>query len=355
MIGTDPHNLFEREEMERHLSRSEVEVLNRRGLIEPEDHQAALEAYRLSVDWPVWIRLWAGVIGAVFLLTGVLFFFAHNWKEMSPLLRFGILEGAIAVTVVGAALVRFRSTIGQWLLVGASVLTGILIAVYGQVYQAGADAFEVFALWAGLMLVWVVVARFAPLWLFWLMIAETALVLYGGQVLVPDEMASWSTVFLLTGAAAFFSLAVWEWFQKRHGGEWLRGEWIRVGLVLAALFWLSMIPWRWIFDWGYRDSDADLMKVVGTLSWLAAVVGGTWFYTMKRRSILGLSFSIICFTVIFACMTGRLVLEDNWDEPVGWLIAAILAIGIFGGATALIGRLSKLPISTAESSREETV
>ena len=44
-----------------------------------------------------------------------------------------------------------------------SLLTGALLALSGQVYQTGADTFELFAWWAVLILPWVLVSRFSPL------------------------------------------------------------------------------------------------------------------------------------------------------------------------------------------------
>ncbi len=40
----------------------------------------------------------------------------------------------------------------------------ILLAVYGQTYQTGADPYELFFGWAILIIGWVAISRFAPLW-----------------------------------------------------------------------------------------------------------------------------------------------------------------------------------------------
>ncbi|NRB76237.1 MAG: DUF2157 domain-containing protein [Verrucomicrobiales bacterium] len=355
MKGTDAITEGESAEMDRPLSRSELEHLVRSGLVPQEHADRAFAAFRDAVDWVSWLRLWTGAIGATFLLAGVMFFFAHNWQELSPLVRFGVLEAGIVVTVIGAALARFRSAVGQWLLSAASVLTGVLIAVYGQVYQTGADAYEVFALWSVLMLAWVAMARFPPLWVFWLVIVETALMLYAGQVLMPDEMADWSLVMSGMGLVTFGFLALWEWLQGKDRFADFRQDWIRSVMLVAGLFWLSAVLWRWIFDFGYRSETLEASRWIGLALWLAAVGGGIFFYTRVRPSVLGMSLCVLDVAVIVACTFGRVLLEDTWDEPVGWLIAAILAIGIFGGATAVILRFAKGLPDDEESQPGEVV
>lgn len=64
-----------------------------------------------------------------------------------------------------------------WLGAGV-VLTGVLLAVIGQIYQTGADSELLFAGWALLALPWVVIARAPWVWLFWLVLLNTSLALF---------------------------------------------------------------------------------------------------------------------------------------------------------------------------------
>ena len=74
----------------------------------------------------------------------------------------------------------FDRPAGQALLIGASVLTGVLLAVIGQVFQTGADAFELFLVWTVLILPWTLASRSAAHWLVWLVVACTAVSLVTG-------------------------------------------------------------------------------------------------------------------------------------------------------------------------------
>ena len=85
-------------------------------------------------------------------LAGVVFFFAYNWNDLSDIAKFAVIETALAIALGGALLIGLDRVFGQMLLIAASVLTGVLLAVIGQVYQTGADVFELFAAWAVLIL-----------------------------------------------------------------------------------------------------------------------------------------------------------------------------------------------------------
>src|SRR5690606_36100162 len=56
-------------------------------------------------------------------------------------------------------------------LFGAALTTGALLALIGQIYQTGADIWQLFAGWSALMLPWVLLSRSAASWvLLWLVV-----------------------------------------------------------------------------------------------------------------------------------------------------------------------------------------
>lgn len=276
-----------------------------------------------------------------FLLSGVIFFFAWNWRELSPLMRFAILEGGV-VLVTGAALMSgIRGAGGQCLLLTASVLTGVLVAVHGQVYQTGADAFEVFALWAALILGWVLVSRFAPLWLLWLAVLQTAVATWFGQVPVAAGEATWSAMYVALGGLSLGFVAVREWLSGDERFGWLRGEWLRLGLWAMCLFWLSLVAWDAIFDFRWRHQDIPASRPLGLLLWLATVMGGAWFFTRIRPSLSAFGFSVLAAAVIVVVWLGKEIVSGLDEGPGGFLLATLIALGVFAGAASLIARAAR--------------
>ena len=84
----------------------------------------------------------------------MLFFGAFNWEHLGHMQKFGLLEMLIAAFFAGTLLRGLSSIEGRVLLGCASVLVGGLLAVIGQEYQTGADAYLLFLSWAGLIFPW---------------------------------------------------------------------------------------------------------------------------------------------------------------------------------------------------------
>src|SRR5690606_26743262 len=92
-----------------------------------------------------------------------------------------LVEGALVITIALYVALSFRrqfQLIRQLLLLIASIITGSLLALFGQIYQTGADTWQLFFAWAILITPWVVIARFPALWLLWLGLINALLLLY---------------------------------------------------------------------------------------------------------------------------------------------------------------------------------
>ena len=91
--------------------------------------------------------------------------------------KFALVEIVLACCLIGAWKVGLDRIGGQVLLLGASMLVGVFLAVFGQVYQTGADAYQLFVAWAALIFAWVLLGRFGALWIMWLALLNIGLML----------------------------------------------------------------------------------------------------------------------------------------------------------------------------------
>jgi len=346
----DGQDIFERE-----LTRNELDRLVEAGAVEESRREAVLSEFQKSIGWSRWAAQWSTILGAVFLLAGVIFFFAWNWQDLSPMVRFGVLEGGVVLATLAALFGARRLEIRQWLLVAASVLTGVLVAVYGQVYQTGADAFEVFALWAILMVGWVIVSRFAPLWLLWLAVLQTAIATWMSQVLLPASDLDQTAMFLVLGFVSAAFVVVREWLEGRDRFSWLRGEWVRVALVAATVFWFSMVVWEVVFDFHWRSSGAPVLRGIGLLVWIGVVSGGALFYTRVRPSLPSVGTCVLAAAVLVTLWFGRWILDDNFEGAGSWLVAGLVAIGVFSGAAVVIAKDAKFMTDSGVDSHSQEV
>jgi uncharacterized membrane protein len=106
-----------------------------------------------------------------------MFFVAYNWTEVGRFAQFTLVEISIVFAIVVYSFSK-TTLISQVSLVVATFLLGILLALFGQTYQTGADTWQLFFTWAILMLPWAIVGRFSPLWILWLVLINLSIVLY---------------------------------------------------------------------------------------------------------------------------------------------------------------------------------
>jgi uncharacterized membrane protein len=269
-----------------------------------------IQAKFRDTDDTVW-RLWAQrvllVLGAAHFLAGVVFFFAYNWQDLGPFARFGLIQGGLVLAIVASVLAGLHRPAGRALLVAASVLTGVLFAVIGQVYQTGADAWELFAAWSLLVLPWVIASRSSIHWFLWGVLALTAFSTYGGQVLVPLGSIQGGDFTALVGALAIAFLAAFE-LAVRAGLAWLDERWLRVALALIGLATLLGPAIGFVLD-------TDEMALGFMLFLLAAgFLGYAYARVLHEFAVVAIATG---FTAILAMVAGgRIIFEvvgDGWD------------------------------------------
>ncbi|MEG3082074.1 DUF2157 domain-containing protein [Sphingomonas sp. PB2P12] len=112
-------------------------------------------------QWRAFLSLLALWLGTLALAAAVIFFFAFNWTDLDRLAKIGLAEAAILVALLACWRLDLNAVAGKAALTLVSLLVGALLALVGQIYQTGADTFELFACWAVLILPWVLIARYA--------------------------------------------------------------------------------------------------------------------------------------------------------------------------------------------------
>ena len=328
------------------------------GLSEPA-YARAVELAGLSPDARGWTRGADRLLmafGVMAVLAGITAFFAYNWAGLHEFAKFGLIEAGIVAAVVVTAWRGIDSAAGRGALFAAAFLVGILFAIYGQVYQTGADPYGLFMAWAVLIAAWVVIGRQAGLWMLLLILVDLSVILYWTQVLRPDSLALLgqllgplaglfgavtdgglaSLVFILNAGA----LAVWEWFARR-GVPWMQGRWWPRIVAVLTLIVLVSGSLFYIFDirFGARDSWLILS---GPVFFLAFAAASLWYYQFRQIDLFTLTATLLGGIVVITATLGR---GMSWSGPGSALMLALLVIGQTAGAAYWVRQV-------AERSRE---
>ncbi len=175
-------------------------------------------------------------LGVVLLFVAAALFLAANWSALSSWWRMGLVSLAVAVAgAVGASLGVERAG-GRASVALAGLLTGPLLFVYGQCWQTGADAWNLFAGWAVLLLPFSLIVRSPALFLVWTIVVEVALVLFVDQALGLNPRDAPIIAGLAVLNLAFVLIAdVVVRRSARATGDRVRHRWLVRTYVVAAL------------------------------------------------------------------------------------------------------------------------
>lgn len=266
-----------------------------------------------AAAWQHWLERGLLVAGVLLLACGLVFFVAANWSGMGKMARFALVQGVLLGGVL-AYIWRGDDLAGRSALAFCVLAIGALFALYGQTYQTGADPWQLFAAWAlcALPLVWL--AQAAPLWLFWLLLVDLALLrwlMLHGELWLGLHDSAWPlwVLFVVHGAA----LATME----------LRGtgspRWPRQLLYLVTLAPLAAIAFFGIL--GVTDEGA-----LALLVWSLFAAGSFWWYRKRQLEIVALSALVLSAVVLMTTAIGRAF--NDFDNPLVWLLLAALSIGL---------------------------
>jgi uncharacterized membrane protein len=317
--------------LDRPAERQVIEALYGRGLLSAKARDEAVAMLRPPYAWVRFAGVLLLWLGLALILAGVICFFAFNWARMGDALKLALPQVALAACVVGAWRLGLKRTAGQALASVASVMVGVCLAVYGQVYQTGADEYELFLAWTLLILPWAALTRFEPLWLLWLALANTSLVLYADQA--TELRPEWTMVLMggLNGAA----LVVKE-FLRREGLEEFQGRWPRWLILPVALGAPLAASLEAILDLDWRAEGVAGLLLYGFLAALA-----WWHYrsVSPDRGCLGEVMLSLCLLV--SVVAGRWIFEGmsgHFPLALIFLLLGVIFLGIFAlGAWGLRG------------------
>ncbi len=295
-----------------------LETLRQSGLIPPSRYLSAANLVRDHAAWARWAAWALLATGVAHLLSGIVFFFAYNWADMPAITKFLVIDAGLVGCVVGASIVGFDRPVGQSLLIGASVLTGVLLAVIGQVFQTGADAFELFVIWAFLILPWTVASCSAAHWLVWLVVGCLAAGLYTGQALVPRGVLQSEEVTLLPAGLLIIALALRE-IAVHRGATWLAPDWTRQIVLFATLAMLYVTAFGHLFAW--HDS------VAGTALFALALVTGGLAYRRVLASFAAIA-QVAGFAGLYAMALGVRLIDAVIDIDFDDLGRTLFGLGV---------------------------
>ena len=325
--------------LDRHL----LGHLLKSGAITPKHYRSSLIWLHPPHLWAHWAMILMVTFGTALVLSGIVYFFAFNWVALPDLAKFAILQSGMVLAALGAQHVGPGRLIGQLCLLTASVFVGVFLAVFGQVYQSGADAWQLFALWALLIAPWTFLSRFAPLWLIWLGLINLSLALWWSEAmstLTHSAMILNMTLVAINGAALILRESVTR-DRKETGSpiaDWLAPLWTRWLLIVTLL--LCLFPQLFELVTQYDDLDSTGL-LLGMISLLVALA----LFAAYRRFIFDVPAlaMILLMASLLATIAIAVFLDRQDMAAIGvTFFTGLFAIASFALAATYLRRLLAL-------------
>lgn len=256
--------------------------------------------------------------GVALVVSGVILFGAYNWQSLPRLGKLGFLQALVVGFWLAGRLRPADGIESSALLWGASLLVGAHLAVFGQVYQTGADSHSLFTVWSVLILPWCIASRANLFWFTQAILLNVAFVLFWQQR-VGDDFASFALSYAIFN---IFLAGLWIRVRKYH-------EWMSSGLP-DLLFAAALVPLTGAASLAFWEGGLHLFCLLATvLLWVALL--GAYFKQLQTMAVVA---SSVLF--IWGALLTRVFLE------LGEFGMLLIGLGILALLTPTVGFLRKV-------------
>ncbi|MDE1461798.1 DUF2157 domain-containing protein [Spartinivicinus poritis] len=312
-----------------------VDELYAYGYLTAEGKAYALNLLHPHNQWGLWISRLLLILATALILTGVIYFFAFNWARLTPTIKFTTIQVGLVGCLIAAYSYSLQSFVGKIFLLAATVLVGVFLAVFGQVYQTGADAYQLFMGWSLFTLGWTIIANFSVQWVIWLIICNIFVLLWWEQSALPTRSMEDLLYSLLLGINGL-ALVLREYAVQRNY-NWLSVQWLRVVLVIALSIFLIIPIEHCIVDPDSARTSTYISALFGSIT-LAA---GFWVYRFKLFDMWALAIIVLTCCIIATTVAFKLLFEFIGEgESVTFLLMGLASLGVFTAALIYLRAVS---------------
>lgn len=305
---------------EKKITKRELFLLKEYTSIADEDFEKLYTTYGLASEkrWKDFIYWALLVCGIGFSVSGIVFFFAFNWDYMPVAVKFSVVGLAIVCSGYIAVTPRVKERVNKVSLVATSILIGVLLAVFGQTYQTGANAYDLFLTWLVVVIPLTLVSQSTYQWLFFSVLANTTLILACVQRLQVDSVFVGIILVVLTNVVLLF-VPSWKLFYRN----------VRIGnlytqIQTAAIYLLATIGFGcWLFANNASYRTEELQGAFWTLLLALVLIGGGLSLGWKNKQIYLFSYALIA-AISCGLMVWMKIFKDTSE---GLFVYMLYAIG----------------------------
>ncbi|PJG84643.1 GDYXXLXY domain-containing protein [Conservatibacter flavescens] len=294
-------------------------------------------------SWTHYLRVLFVLLGAGLFASGVVTFIAANWEALSKFQKLYATQGLfVAMSVISLFCywreiqknqTRFKTDVAVFL---ATVVIGVLFALIGQIYQTGADPWQLFALWSVLQIPLLLVLRNIGSGLLFIATSNLAVGLYCR--FYDIDVLVWGIVIfnaLLLCCAEFkFKWLNDTWrVQPKIINTLLVGSLVVAGFIEVEYVLIALIIIGVLF-FLYKKYSDDI--IVLAIHFVAAVISVNVLIVNNSHDKFVTFLFMSLFTLFFVAMSGWLLKdwycetypERKFPTSVNVMLLALIFLGV---------------------------
>ncbi|PMG41979.1 DUF2157 domain-containing protein [Shewanella sp. 10N.286.52.B9] len=320
-----------------------------------------------SNDWLNFFIQSLAWLGGLAITFSVLFFVAFNWDEMGKFAKFALVELLVILAVaayyklnalthqasissdnsiikssVTSKFSKVSESVTKVPLFMAAIFFGVLLALFGQTYQTGADPWQLFFNWAVLILPWVIIGRLSALWMLWIGLINLSILLYymnfSGTLgfFINQELNSLWVIFFFNTLV----LACWELLSQRY--TWLSARWAPRLLAIASgtcISWLMVGSILGFSDESYLSSGFSEIGILPVMIWPMWLIAMYLGYRKYQQDLFMLAGILVSVNIVVICFV-----LSHWLEAIGeigFLLISNMMIAMAAGSAIWLRKINK--------------
>ncbi|HSH04538.1 MAG TPA: DUF2157 domain-containing protein [Anaerolineae bacterium] len=293
--------------------------------------RALLGGYASLADWHWFSNYGLLLMGAGSLVAGIFFFFAYNWASIPPAGKLGVLQFLLISSAAIAIWQGLDKISARVLLLVSAGMVGAFLAVFGQIYQTGADAYQLFLSWGFFIFGWTVIARDKLIWILFTTVTYTGIALYIFTFPAIDQLFDeiswvyWSLILLFWEGGR---LLHWDWLQ---GGRWLQRLALFIWFFISTALMVDFVTtnfsssgWQFLIYTIYLLTSitvySQLIRDLFGITLLAfslVVIQISWFFEIFSYDN---AFVLLCTSLLVVGEVGAIIVGLRWLDQ-RWSLA----------------------------------
>lgn len=295
--------------------------------------------------WRSFLTVFLTLLGLLALVTGTVFFIAWNWAVMPKMTKF-LLAQLFIIALAVIVWWRWYDAVARMALLAAGLSFGGLFALYGQVYQTGANSWELFYTWACVLFPLALFGRQNALWFCTWVIANLTFQLYyisQSELFFADiapSFLSWLPASILYGylivqiTLLLIRETLAEYAVRHSPAGWLASRWC--SRVMAAYLLLTLTSL--ITESVWAENVSSLTPFICLVVVLAV---GYYYYRYHRPDLCMLTFGVISLVAVGYVLIIRFV--SFWDIGTLFMSGVLMVFLLIAGGALLLHWRRKIP------------